>query len=228
MKKKLFIIVLLLISVVGFSACGKTQLDLSNYLIEERNNLFTASDELYSISLSSGLRETDYNFDGIISDKVDFAVITFCRNDGLPLANDTYTFLIKINEEEFPGFLEKSPVDNTYSADLGVAIADNAIISAQISFTGYTFDQELTNTSEAFGVHKNDVIEIANKELKEPIEDILQNTNSKIEVVMKIMKDYSTTDVKNYYWYVGVISTSGETLGILIDASSGEIIAKKV
>ena len=61
----------------------------------------------------------------------------------------------------------------------------------------------------------------------EEIENILKDKNVKIEVVMKIMKDYSQVDLKNYYWYVGAISTNGDTLGILIDANDGEIIAKK-
>ena len=228
MKKKLLIFMLLVVSVISFAACGKKSLQLSDYLIEERNNLFTASDNLYSISISSGLRESDYKFDGVVTDKVDFAVVTFCRNDNLPLANDSYAYLIKINEQEYTGFLEKSPIDNTYSIDLGVGVNNDAAICAQISFTGYTFNQELMNTSNSFSVDKKAVLEIATNELKNDIENITSDANVKIEVVMKIMKDYSTTDAKKYYWYVGVISTNGDTLGILIDANTGEVIAKKV
>ena len=228
MKKKLLILMFLFVSILSLSACGGKDLNLSDYLIEERNNLFVANDELYTLNLSSGLRESDYKFDGVITDKIDFAVITFVRNDNLPLANDTYAYIVKINDEEFSGFLEKSPVDNTYVADLGVAVNDDAIVSAKISFTGYTFSGDLTNISSAFGYNKNNVIEIANNELKEEIKNIMQDNNVKIEVVTKIMKDYSSVDMKNYYWYVGVISTNGDTLGLLIDANSGEIIAKKV
>lgn len=228
MKKKLLILMFLFVSILSLSACGGKDLNLSDYLIEERNNLFVANDELYTLNLSSGLRESDYQFDGVITDKIDFAVITFVRNDNLPLANDTYAYIVKINDEEFSGFLEKSPVDNTYVADLGVAVNDDAIVSAKISFTGYTFSGDLTNISSAFAYNKTNVIEIANNELKEEIKNIMQDNNVKIEVVTKIMKDYSSVDMKNYYWYVGVISTNGDTLGLLIDANSGEIIAKKV
>lgn len=228
MKKKLLILMFLFVSIISLSACESKDLNLSDYLIEERNNLFVANDELYTLNLSSGLRESEYKFDGVITDKVDFAVITFVRNDNLPLANDTYAYIVKINDEEFSGFLEKSPVDNTYVADLGVSVNDDAIVSARISFTGYTFSGDLTNISSAFGYNKNKVIEIANKELKEEIKNITQDSNVKIEVVTKIMKDYSSVDMKNYYWYVGVISTNGDTLGLIIDANSGEIIAKKV
>ena len=52
--------------------------------------------------------------------------------------------------------------------------------------------------------------------------------NVKIEMVAKIMKDHSSADLKNYYWYVGVISTNGDSLGVLISTTTGEIISKKV
>ena len=32
--------------------------------------------------------------------------------------------------------------------------------------------------------------------------NLLKDKNVKIEVVMKLMKDYSSEEVKNYYWYI--------------------------
>lgn len=227
MKKKLLFFTILAMCLFTLSACGNSKFDLANYLIEERNNLFTAEDELYNVSLSSGLRESDYNFDGVVSEKVDFAVLTLMRNDSCPLSNDNYTYIVTINEETFTGMLEKSPVDNSYAVDLEINVPDDAAINVSISFTGYTFNQDLVNTSNIFTVDKQAALEIANKELKEEVKNLTAD-NSKVEVVMKILKDYSTADVKNYYWYVGAISTNGETSGVLIDANTGEVIAKKI
>ena len=64
--------------------------------------------------------------------------------------------------------------------------------------------------------------------LKADIKNVLANKNVNIEVVMKVLKDHSNQDLKNYYWYIGVVATTGETFGILIDANNGNIIAKKV
>lgn len=228
MKKKLLIFTLLAVCVLGLTACGKSSINLGDYLIEERDNLFTANDSLYNVSFSSGMRESDYNFDGVITDKVEFGVLTLMRNDAEALANDNYTYIVTINEEKFTGLMEKSPVDNSYAVDLGVKVSNDATIVVSINFTGYTFNQTLVNTSNDFSVDKNTALEIANNELKEDVKNITSDKNTKIEVVMKILKDYSTEDLKNYYWYVGVVSSNGETLGILIDANSGEIIAKKV
>ena len=229
MKKKLIIFTLLALCVFSLTACGKKEeINLANYTIEERDALYTANDDIYSVSLSSGLREIDYNLDGIINEKTNFALLTFNRNNNQPLANDTYSYSVKINEEIKTGFLEKNPTNNSYSADLETEIPINAIVEVKISFTGYNFNQTLNNTYSEFTVDKSTALNIANNQLSEEVKNILKNKNTSIEVVMKILKDYSDTELKTYYWYVGAVSNEGETLGVLIDANSGEVIAKKV
>ena len=77
MKKKLLILILLCCTVFSLTACKKHEINLSDYLIEERNNLFTANDDIYSVNISSGLREENYNFDGVVGNMVNFAVLTY-------------------------------------------------------------------------------------------------------------------------------------------------------
>lgn len=226
MKKKIFIFIALIIGVVSLTACGKKDINLTDYLIEERNNLFTAEDELYCVTFSTGMREENYQFDGEVGNKVEFGVITFARNDREPMADDNYTYLLTVGEETFTGFLEKSPVDNTYSVDVGKLASDDALISVQITFTGYSFNKELACTSKDFSVDKSTALDIASKELKEDLANITSDKNNKIEVVMKMMKDFSTKN-KSYFWYVGVVSTNADTLGILIDANTGDVVAIK-
>lgn len=228
MKKKILVFMMLIVSVFSLSACGKSKINLADYLIEERTTLFTAYDEVYSSTLSSGLREKDYNFNGVVDTKVDFAILTLSRKDNQPLANDTYTFIVNINGTPHTGFLTKNETNNSYSTDLGIKVNPTDEVNVQISFTGYTFNQDLTNTSNSFNVDSGTALSIANKELAEEIKNITSDKNVKIEAVMKILKDNSNLETESYYWYVGVISTNGETLGILIDANTGDIIAKKV
>ncbi len=228
MKKKILIFMLLAVSLISLSACGRSKINLSEYLIEKRTNLYTAEDELYSVTFSSGMREQDYELDGVITNMVEFGILTLSRLDCNPLANDTYTYTVQINDQIYTGFLEPSQVDNSYVADVGVSAPNDATITVQITFTGYSFNEELSNTSNSFSVNADKAIEIANKELEEELKNITSDKNTKIEVVMKNLKDYSNSEIKNYYWYIGVISTNGETLGILIDAGSGDVIAKKV
>ena len=227
MKKKIFVLLLVLVSIFPFSACGKEKINISNYLIEEREHLFTANDDLYNVSLSSGKREVNYNLDGVVNELTDFAILTLYRNDFKSLANDTYSYVVTINNENLTGFLKKNEIDNLYSTDLEIAIPADATINVKISFTGYSFNKDLVNTSRDFAVDKNTALNLANNELIKDVENIVSD-GSKIEVVTKILKDHSSPELKNYYWYIGVISTNGETLGLLIDANSGDVIAKKV
>ena len=108
MKKKFFLIILFVACTLAFVGCSKSEINLKDYLIEQRENLFTANDDLYSVTFSTGSREVDYNFDGVVNEKTPFGVLTLSRNDNLPLANDTYTYIVSINDQTFTGFLEKT------------------------------------------------------------------------------------------------------------------------
>lgn len=229
MKKKILICCLLSVTPLLFCACGKTnKFDISQHLIEERNCLFTAQDDIYSVTLSSGIRENEYCLDGVKNDMVDFSILSLSKLDGSSLSNDTYTYVVTINDESFTGYLIKSEIDNSYNVDLGLHLSNEDKINAKITFTGYSIDEEMTNTTKDFVINKSQAIETANKELKSKLKQITNDKNNKIECILKIVKDYSTSEVKHYYWYVGVVSTNGDTLGLLIDTNTGDVIAKKV
>lgn len=225
-KKKILICLLFAFMITTLVACGKTSFNINEYVIEKRENLFAANDELYTVTFSTGVRETDYNFDGVVNEMVPFGVLTITRNDNLPLANDSYAYIVTIGENTFSGFLEKNN-NNSYSADLETNTLGDEVINAQIGFTGYNFNKQLENVSSQFQVDSESALKVAEKELKDKIQNLTNDDNVKIEVIMKIMKDHSNAELKNYYWYVGVISTNGDTLGLLIDANTGDIIAKK-
>lgn len=227
--KKLLVFGLVVASLFTFSACGKkNNVDINNCLIEQRQNIFVANDKMYCVTLSSGLREQNYAFDGKIGSMTEFGILTLARLDNKPLAEDDYAFIITIGDEKFTGYLTPSEVDNTYSADLGRKINDDATITASIGFTGYNFEESLTNVSKNFTVDANTAIKLANENLQDSMKNLTSEPNTNLEAVMKIIKDYSTSETQNFYWYIGVVSTNGETIGILIDTNTGDIIAKKV
>ncbi len=227
MKKKLLIVGVLLVGMLSLNACGQSKIDLSDYLIEQRNNLFVAEDDIYSVSFSSGLREENYALDGVCGDMVEFGIVTLARQDGGTLADDTYTYVITIDGQDYTGFLSANDTDNSYSADIENVAGNDSEVSIQISFTGYLFSAELDNVSIDFAVDGTAALEIANTELQDSLSEAVDDETS-IEVVMKILKDYSNSEVKKYYWYIGVISSNADTFGILIDCSTGDVIAKKV
>lgn len=223
--KKLFVLVLAICLTLPLVGCKGKTLDIRDYLIEERDNLFVAKDSIYQATLSSGKRELDYDLDGVINDKTDFAILSLSRLDNQPMANDSYSYVVTIGEESYTGSLEKSSIDNAYVVDLGVSVADDSEVHIVVDFTGYTFDSQATNISKDFAYNKSSILDIANQELSGELKELSKDNN--IEVVMKLIKDYSS-ELDNYFYYIGVVSTNGEVLGLLIDTNTGEIVAKKV
>lgn len=227
MKKVLCALSLLLVTVC-FVGCGKEQKavdTINNHIIELRNNLFVGSDEKYYATFVTGEREEPYALDGVVNEKVPFGIVTLSSVKNTPLENDEYSFVLTIGEEEKTGKLQKSPYDNTYSADIGVSAPDDAEIKLAVTVDGHKFEQTLYNESKNFKISQSDAINIAGKELANEIDTLLQNGS--MEAMVKILKDYSGT-TNRYFWYVGVVGGNGEAFGVLIDTMTGEVVSKKV
>lgn len=228
--KKIICILSVLICGILFVGCGsnkKAEINFNHHLIEIRNNLFVGDDGLYYATVCTGEREQDYALDGVVNKLVPFGIVTIARLDNEPLSQDEYSFTLIVNGENITGALEKSPYDNTYSADIEQVLADDAEINLQLVIDGINFNQNLTNISSTFGVDKNKAISIACKELDGAVKNLSKEKGNCSEAFVKILKDYSG-ESNRYYWYVGIISPEGKTSGILIDTASGDIISKKI
>lgn len=228
--KKVLLILTAILSMIAFVGCGsskKNETNFNNHLIEIRNNLFAGEDDTYYATVCTGEREQDYALDGVVGNLVPFGIVTLARLDNERLGSDEYPFTLIVNGENVTGCLEKSPYDNTYSADIEQVIADDAEIELKLVVDGNNVSQTLTNVSSSFGVDKDRAITIACDELSDSIKNISKEKGSVSEAFIKILKDYSG-ESNRYYWYVGIISPEGKTSGVLIDANSGDIISKKV
>jgi len=229
MKKFLSILSIIVCGFL-FVGCGenkKNETNFNNHLIEVRNNLFAGEDKTYYATICTGEREKDYALDGAVNELIPFGIVTLARLDNELLKQDTYPFTLVVNGENITGSLEKSPYDNTYSADIGQKIVDDAEISLQLVIDGTNFSQALNNVSSSFGVSKDRAISIACDELNDSVKNLSKEKGNLSEAFIKILKDYSG-ESNRYYWYVGIISPEGKTSGILIDATSGDIISKKM
>ena len=229
MKKILCALSIVLCGVmfVGCGANSKNETNFNNHLIEIRNNLFAGQNETYYATVCTGERESDYALDGVVNELVPFGIVTLARLDNERLNKDNNQFTLIVNGENITGTLEKSPYDNTYSADIEQSIPSDAEISLELTVDGSNYSQGLTNISNDFSVSKNNAISIACEELKDSIKDLSKQQGSQSEAFIKILKDYSG-ESNRYYWYVGIISPEGKTSGVLIDATSGDIISKKI
>lgn len=212
---------------VGCGSSEKAKADFNSHLIEVRNNLFVGEGDNYYASLCTGQREQDYALDGVVNELTPFGIVTLGRLDNERLNNDSYPFTLVVDGENIVGSLEKSPYDNTYSADIEREIPEEATVVLQVVVDGTNFDQSLENISSTFTVSKDSALNIACETLTESIENMSDEQGNSSEAFIKILKDYSG-ESNRYYWYVGIISPEGKTSGVLIDTMSGEVISKKL
>ena len=212
---------------VGCGSKSKNEVNFNSHLIEIRNNLFAGQDENFYATVCTGEREQDYALDGVVNELVPFGIVTIARLDNDALGAEQYPFTLVVNGENITGTLEKSPYDNTYSADIEQVIADDATVTLQLVIDEINFNQDLANVSKDFVVNKDRAITIACEELSDSIKNLSEEKDNVSEAFIKILKDYSGEN-NRYYWYVGIISPEGKTSGILIDTNSGDIISKKV
>ena len=229
--KKIVSLMCVIFAGILLVGCGNSQKQavdtINNHIIEKRNNIFAGSDDNFFATFCSGDREDPYSLDGEINGMVDFGIVTFSKKDNSKLVNDEYLFTVIINGESKGGTLTKSPYDNTYSADIGMKVDDNAEIKLCVEVNGTAFDQILYNESKNFIISQNEAIEKAGEELKSSIAEMTDKDGKTAEAMIKILKDFSG-ETNRYFWYVGIISVEGKTAGVLIDTQTGEIVSKKL
>lgn len=225
--KKSFLITVFLGLILLLSGCSQGAIKLSNYIVEKRNNFFTASTSKYQASFYTGLREEPYALDGVVGELTPFGIVVFGAFDDSVLTKNEYDFTIKINEETVSGKLEKNETDSNFYMDIERTVEDNAVVVLTVAIPNESFNETLVNASGSFQVKQEQALKIAAEELSDTIMQITKKDKT-AEVIIKILQDNSFDGEQRYYWYVAIIGKDGKTAGILIDTNSAQIISKKV
>ena len=222
--KKMLIMFLLICPILIFGCSNNVDLIVQESLSEVRYNLFVAGNEEVNVKFTSGFREAPYVLNGKSENKKEFGVITvkFLKNFSNKNANPN--FVITISDMDFDGELELNPFDQTYVQDIETFVLDDSSVSIKISFGDFTFEGNLKNVSNDFAINHKEALNIFVKEFKKDIQTLNRNGKD-FEVYVKIINDPSLEIDKNYF-YVCLLSSTGESFSVIIDPNSGNILAK--
>lgn len=225
MKKFFALFSLVFISFFSFG-CDNNLIEIVNDAISEvRYNLYEIKNDEISVSFMSGFREEPYVIDGISNAKKEFGVVTvkfltdISNYSGLP------NFILTVNDMDFDGNFELNPFDQTYVQDIETFVLDDATISIKVLWNNFQFEGNLTNISKSFNINHKDALKIMINEFKPQIKKLIKNHTLQGEVYIKIITDPSLL-IDKKYWYVCVISRTGENYSAVIDPSTKEILAK--
>lgn len=220
MKRKVFVLTLILLVAIMFVGCGKTTKD---FVLENMSELtktfYYAENEELSVSLSSGQREINYAMDGRTSDKTDFALVSVKFSN--PTSLQEINAKIDIGSEKLTKTLEYNPLNALFMCDLERFVGDGMNVSVEIDGKSLV----LENLSKNFGVKWDEAIVIAVKNLHSEIEKERKFANLGAECYLKVMgKEVNNFD--DFFWCFTIVNIKNENFSIIISTTDGSVLAK--
>ena len=221
MKKviKFFFFFLCLIFVgTMFAGCdGKSlQEGISGKISEFREDFFYGSLDNVSASFTDGRRESNFRADGKSTELQDFGVLLVRANE----SEDTLDFVLKINDLEYEGTLQKNPFDKSYVIDLNRRVESTDKITLSLPSLNLSFDLECL--SKDWAVDSNKALNIFTHNNKANLNEYFVDGNFNGEVFIKIVADKG--NIANIYWYVLCVCEDGNIFANLISVDNGEIL----
>ena len=212
-------LVVTIIGIVRFKRSDTYQMALEN-IAEARFYLKTTSADntIGNVQLYSGIRETDFNADGIATATVPFTVLSVEPTNDKIVYNGCITTLIKINDQApITLVLEKNPYGNNYAADLENALDAQAQVTVTFQANGETVGTvSLENVMPENAITWESALEIACQALKDTL-----GTDTRMESSTKILCDNTT--VNTPYWFVSFVTETGNRYFVVI-SHDGKII----
>lgn len=212
-------LIITIIGVVNMKRPDAYQLALDN-IAEARFYMKSAAADnpIGTIQLYSGIRESDFQADGIATASKPFTVLSVEPADERVVYNGCITTEITINDAApVTLILEKNPYGNNYAADLEKALDESATVKVTFKAGTETMGAvALTNVMPEDAIKWETALEIACKELASLIA-----TDVRVESSTKILCDNTT--VSTPYWFVSFVTEDGNRYFVVIDPT-GKVI----
>lgn len=208
-----------IIGVINFKRSDTYQMALEN-IAEARFYLKTtgADNTIGNVQLYSGIRETEFNADGIATATVPFTVLSVEPTNEKIVYNGCITTLIKVDDQApLTVVLEKNPYGNNYASDLECALDVSANVDVTFQANGETIGNvTLQNVMPEEAIAWETALEIACQTLG----DIL-TPDIRMESSTKILCDNST--VNTPYWFVSFVTEKGDRYFVVV-SHDGKVI----
>jgi len=211
--------VITIFGMINFKRGDTYQMALEN-IAEARFYLKTAGTDnpIGNVQLYSGIRENDFQADGIATPTVAFTVLSVEPTNDKIVYNGCITTLVKIDDQEpVTLVLEKNPYGNNYAGDLENALDANANVTITFQANGETIGTvTLGSVMPENAISWESALEIACQAL-----DGILTTDTRVESSTKILCDNST--VNTPYWFVSFVTENGDRYFVVV-SHDGNVI----
>ena len=211
MKK--FTTILLLVGLLPLiTACRKGP-DYFTYVSELRSDLFTASEEEFSLTVACISREYPYINDGIKSTLCDLVEITL-EGDA-----DEYSVYI-LGGENVGGEMSFRNTRGDFYYSQGVKSFPQGSVTLRVEWEDTSREIVATSVKTESTLSPEDALDCALKGEQQTLEHMRTDGTFRGEFYVRLLRRD-----KNYY-YVGIVDTNGKLISLLLDSESGEVLAR--
>ncbi len=211
MKK--FTALLFLTALVPLLASCKQSPDYFSYVSELRSDLFTASDEAFSLTVACISREYPYNGDGIKAPLNDVIEVT--------LEGDAEEYSIYfLGEENMGGEMSFRNTRGDFYYSQGVKSFPKGSVSLRVEWEDKSREVVATSVKTENTLTPEKALSYALEAEQATIGRMSADGAFAGEFYVRLLRRD-----KNYF-YVGIVDRNGKMISLLLDSESGEVLAR--
>lgn len=211
MKK--FSLLLLLTGLVPLLASCKQSPDYFSYVSELRSDLFTASEEEFTLTVACISREYPYNGDGIKAPLSDVVEITL-EGDA-----DEYSVYL-LGDEQMGGEMSFRNTRGDFYYSQGVTSFPEGSVSLRVEWEDTSREIVATSVKTENTLSPEEALNHALSTEQDTLERMSADGTFRGEFYVRLLRRD-----KNYY-YVGIVDTNGKMISLLLDSESGQLLAR--
>ncbi len=215
MKKCLYTLSLSLLTLPLFFSTGCAEYDYTRHISEARSDIFRAETDEFTFTLSCVDREQPYLADGVACEMTSRIEIVLA-----PVQPITADFCVTINGA-FGGDMSFRNTSGDYYYSQGVESFPSSSVAVKLTWGEEEREFTATSVKNEKTLSVEDALSAATNSEKELIAGMTQNNEFYGEFYIRLLRRD-----KNFY-YVGIIGKSETTVSLLIDAESGEVLARR-
>ena len=217
--KKLIFFVVVIATLVISSSC-KNSIDLSVYISELRLGIYECTSEEFNVSVLVEEREYPFIAEGFVGT---IKKVLTVKLEPLNRSFDDATISLTYDDYNVTGDFVYSPISGKYVAEIFVdKLPNSASLNGTLKSGDETFNLELNTKVVSGNLDYLEVLKKVSEKEDKIVNELFNNTNVSTEIHIRLISEKN----KNYY-YVGFTNKSGKIYAYLVDAKTGEILAKK-
>ena len=217
MKKAALFLLVPLLSLVLLAGCKGT--DYTKHLSDVRSDLFAAETEDFSLTISCITRETPYAADGVACNTLKLIEIAVKPSEGMD-GSKSYRIALS-GEPAISGELSYRTVKGDYFLSQGVSAFPEGSVTVRLSEDGKTTELTATSVRTEKTLSPEEALQFAVDAEQELIGRMTAGNTFEGEFTVRLMRRS-----RNYY-FVGITGKK-ENAALLIDAETGEVLARRV